>query len=61
MNKKELLMISVCIFFTVIAWLIADVFHAVTQEKVKTKIELPKNQKYEINSKVLLQIKERTP
>lgn len=61
MNKKELFMISICIFFTVIAWLVADIYHAATQEKIKTKIELPQNQKYNINSKILLQIKDKTP
>ncbi len=54
MNKKELLLISVGIFFTVIAWVIADIYHAATTEKIKTKVEAPTSlKKYEINAEVL--------
>ncbi len=53
MNKKEILMISIGVFLTVIAWLIADVYHAATQEKMKVKIELPASAKYEIDLKIL--------
>ncbi|MDO8609005.1 MAG: hypothetical protein Q7R95_00495 [bacterium] len=61
MNKKELFYISLCIFCTVIAWLIADIYHASTVEKMKTKIELPSLQKYEINKNTLLILKNKTP
>lgn len=60
MNKKELLLISVGIFFTVIAWLIADIHHAATIEKIKTKIEtLTPLKKYEISADILKNLRER--
>lgn len=59
MNKKELLFITLGIFLTVVAWLIGDLYHASTQEKIKTKISLPQVQKYEIRKDVLLLIKEK--
>lgn len=59
MNKKELLLISICIFFTVIAWLIADFYHAATTEKIKAKIELPVMKTYQINSEVLKTLQEK--
>lgn len=60
MNKKELFFISVCVFCTVLAWLMADIYHAASREKVKSKIDLPKLQKYEIDRKTLMQLKGKT-
>ena len=60
MNKKELLLISIGIFFTVIAWLIADIYHAATTEKIKTKVEAATPlKKYEININILKNLKQR--
>lgn len=35
MKRKEFLVISITIFLTIIAWLIADIYHVSTTEKVK--------------------------
>lgn len=35
MKQKELLIISITIFLTIIAWLIADIYHIMTTEQVK--------------------------
>lgn len=53
MRRKELLMLSVGIFLTVVAWLIADIFHASTEEKIKSRVELPTNTSYRISSELL--------
>jgi hypothetical protein len=53
MNKKELLLLSIGIFLTVVAWLIADVYNATTQEKIKVKSEIPSLYKYKIKQDVL--------
>lgn len=54
MNKKELLLISIGIFFTVIAWLIADIYHATTTEKIKSNVEISTQlKKYEIDPVIL--------
>jgi hypothetical protein len=53
MNKKELMLLSIGIFLTVIAWLIADIIHASTEEKLKSKIELPKIIQYDISEDLL--------
>ncbi len=57
MNKKELLVISIGIFMTVIAWMIADLYHAATQEVIKNQIDLPKIQKYTLNNSILQTLK----
>ncbi len=59
MNKKDLLILSIGIFFTVIAWLIADVYHAATTEKIKSQVQLPVLKTYTINTSVLKTLKKR--
>lgn len=59
MNKKELLLISIGVFFTVIAWLIADLYHASTTEKIKIKVEATTFKKYNINTDVLTILKQK--
>lgn len=59
MNKKELMLLSIGIFLTVIAWLIADIHHASTEEKLKTKVELPAVKSYNISKEVLQQLQEK--
>ncbi|KKP86576.1 MAG: hypothetical protein UR89_C0019G0010 [Candidatus Roizmanbacteria bacterium GW2011_GWA2_35_8] len=59
MKKKELLLLSIGVFLTVVAWLIADVFHAATEEKIKTKIQIPTSDKYQIKRDVLNVLKDR--
>jgi len=53
MNRKELLIVTIGIFFTVIAWLVADIFHTSQQQKVKAEIQIPANTKYDIDLKLL--------
>ncbi len=55
MNKKEVLFLSIGVFLTVIAWLVADIYHAATEDKIKVKIDIPKLENYKI-SKEQLQI-----
>ena len=38
MNRKEVLLLSIGVFLTVVCWLIADIYHASTEDKIKTKI-----------------------
>ncbi|PIQ72807.1 hypothetical protein COY13_03285 [Candidatus Roizmanbacteria bacterium CG_4_10_14_0_2_um_filter_36_35] len=59
MNKKEVLFLSIGIFLTVTAWLIADVYHAATEEKIKTKINIPTLNNYKINTELLETLKNK--
>lgn len=60
MNKKEILLLSIGVFLTVVAWLIADIYHASTEDKIKSKISLPQVYRYEINKDILETLKNRT-
>ncbi|MBI2051871.1 hypothetical protein HYT33_03870 [Candidatus Roizmanbacteria bacterium] len=41
MNRKEFFLISIGVFLTVLAWLVADIYHAAFQERVKDNVTLP--------------------
>lgn len=53
MNRKELLLLSIGIFLTVVAWLTADIYNAATQEKIKAKTEIPSLYQYRIKQDIL--------
>lgn len=59
MNKKEILLLSIGVFLTVVAWLIADIYHAATEEKIKQRVELPALKKYQVEEKILEDLKLR--
>ena len=60
MNKKEILLLSIGVFLTVIAWLIADIYHASTEDKIKSKINLPQVYQYKVNKDILEKLKNKT-
>ncbi len=60
MNKKEILLLSIGVFLTVIAWLIADIYHESTEDKIKIKISLPQVHQYKINKDILEVLKNKT-
>ena len=59
MNKKELLILSLIIFLSVVIWLIADIYHAITEEKIKFKEEVSIIFQYKINDDLLKILKEK--
>ena len=60
MNKKDILFLSVGIFLTVLAWLIADIYHASTEQKIQTKVEVPTLENYTISKDLLNIIQNKT-
>lgn len=52
MNKKELLVISITIFLTIVAWLIADIVHVSAEEKIKSGLNIPPTRIYHIDKEV---------
>lgn len=59
MNKKEIFILSVGIFLTVFAWLIADIYHAATSDKIKVKTEIPTLNKYQIKKDIFEKLKQK--
>lgn len=61
MNRKEIFLLSICIFLTAFAWLLADLFHANTKEKTKIDTSVPIIKTYSIDGKLLNTLQERKP
>lgn len=61
MNRKEIFWISITIFFTVVAWMILDIY------KIKSNVNLDKEVysstiiKYKIDPVILKKLKNKTP
>lgn len=60
MNRKELLLLSIGVFLTVVAWLVADIHHAATEEKIKIKTAIPTLKRYEIKEDVLTILRDKS-
>jgi hypothetical protein len=56
MNRKEFFFISLCIFLTVVAWLVSDIIHATAQEHRKSYPAIPTVKELQINEGVLDQL-----
>jgi hypothetical protein len=59
MNKKEILFLSIGVFLTVIAWVVADIYHAATEEKIKSRVNIPTLNDYHINTDLLDKLKSK--
>lgn len=59
MNRKELLYLSIGVFLTVIAWVVADIYHAASEEKIKARVDIPTLNNYKINVELLETLKNK--
>lgn len=59
MNKKEVLLFSIGVFLTVVAWLVADIYHASTTDTIKSKVNLPQPYQYKISKDILDTLKNK--
>lgn len=53
MKRYELFILSLGVFLTVIAWLLGDIYHAASEEKIKKKVSVPAIKEFQIDEKVL--------
>lgn len=61
MNRREFFLISVGVFLTVIAWLIADVYHVSAREYGKDNLNLPLIKQTAVNKEIIEMLKGRKP
>lgn len=59
MNKREFLIISVCIFMTILAWVIADIYHAQSSETADTSVTVPPIKSISVNKDLIESIRMR--
>lgn len=60
MNRKEVLLLSIGVFLTVVCWLVADIYHASTEDKIKSKISIPQVYQYKISKNLLETLQNKT-
>ena len=60
MNRKEVLLLSIGVFLTVIYWLIADIYHTSKEDKIKSRLSIPKVYQYKISKDLLETLKNKT-
>jgi uncharacterized membrane protein YciS (DUF1049 family) len=61
MNKKELIIISISIFCTIIAWIIVDIYHIKKTVSDKGLFKPVSLQNYEINKKIIDEVMKKKP
>lgn len=61
MNQKELFWISVTVFFTIVAWMILDIYMVKTKTTVESGFESMQKVDFTIKSDILKILKEKTP
>lgn len=59
MKRKELLYISICVFMTILAWLVADLYHSASQKTIQAAIADPVLLQYKIDPNILQLIENR--
>lgn len=52
MNRKELFILSVTIFLTVLAWVVSDILHAQASEHNKLDVSVPSAKEYHIDENI---------
>ena len=60
MNRKELFIVAVTIFLTVIAWVVSDIFHAQAKERSKFETTVPSAQQYNVDENIFTILESRT-
>lgn len=61
MNHKELLLLSIGVFLTVVAWLVADIYHINKTRQIEFSTKIIKKINVPIKSDVFKELKRRTP
>ncbi len=60
MNRREIFILSITIFLTVIAWGVSDILHAQSQEHAKLNLSVPTTKEYNIDESIFTILNSRT-
>lgn len=60
MKQREILILSIGIFMTIIAWVVVEVYRTNSVE-AQGAIELPRIEKHDIDTSVIDKLREKTP
>lgn len=60
MKRKEILYLSICIFLTVVIWLVADLFFAANKDTREEKIANPVLLQYKLDPNIITIVEQKT-
>ena len=61
MKPREILIISIGIFMTIIAWVVIEIYKVNNSQLVEETIQLPTVKKYEVDTTVIDKLREKQP
>lgn len=61
MKRKELLILSIAIFFTIISWVVIEVYKVQNSQIIEEEIQLPEVKRYNIDTSIIEKLKKRNP
>ena len=60
MNQKELFIISITVFLTIVAWMLVDVYKAKTDTSIGAQYTIKPGVNYKLDPAILNRLKEKT-
>lgn len=61
MKRKELLILSIAVFMTIISWVVIELYKVKNSQIIQEEIQLPTVKRYNIDVSVIEQLKNRNP
>lgn len=61
MRQKELFIISVTVFLTILAWILVDIYKAKDQTTISQQFTIGKAVQYKMDPVILQKLKNKTP
>lgn len=60
MKRKELLILAVAVFMTIVAWVTIEVYKVQNSQIIEEEIQLPEVKRYNIDTAIIEKLKNRT-
>ncbi len=61
MKQREILILSIGIFFTIIAWMVIDIYHSQNKEAINKQVGAIGTMRFSINDNLFKTLKEKNP
>lgn len=61
MKRKELLILSIAVFMTIISWVVIEVYKVKNSQIIEEDIQLPEVKRYNIDTSIIEKLKKRNP
>ncbi len=61
MKRKEILIISIAVFLTIVAWVVIELYKVQNSQIIEEEIQLPEVKRYNIDTSIIEKLKKRNP